>query len=136
MGNFVKNRRLQSGSSGVVLPAGGSALRPNAPRFGLIRYNTDLAAVEFFNGSLFVQLSAAGAIDYTVDSFTGDGSSLVFTMSVQQSQETQIIVFVGSIYQDPNTSYTVDGGFDITFTSPPPSGESISVIHSSLDSSP
>lgn len=136
MGYFVKNRRLQSGSSGVVLPAGGSATRPVAPRFGLIRYNTDLAAVEFFNGSLFVQLSAAGAIDYTVDSFQGDGSTTVFTMSIQESLTTQIMVFVGSIYQDPVTAYTVDGGFDITFTSAPPDGEPISVIHSSVDPAP
>ena len=71
MGYFVKNRQLQSGSSGVVLPAGGSALRPVSPVFGLIRYNTDLAAVEFFDGTQFVALAAAGAIDYTVDSFTG-----------------------------------------------------------------
>jgi hypothetical protein len=133
MGYFVKNRRLQSGSSGVVLPTGGSALRPASPVFGLIRYNTDLAAVEFFNGSVFVQLSAAGAIDYTVDSFSGDGSTTVFTMSVQESLTTQIIVFVGSIYQDPTTAYTVDGGFDITFTSAPPDGEPISVIHSSVE---
>lgn len=136
MGYFVKNRRLQSGSSGVVLPAGTSAQRPLAPKFGLIRYNIDLAAVEFFNGSLFVQLSAAGAIDYTVDSFTGDGSSTVFTMSVEESNTQQIMVFVGSIYQDPGSAYTVDGGFDITFTSAPPQGEPISVIHSSIDSTP
>lgn len=136
MGYFVKNRRLQSGSSGVVLPAGGTALRPDAPRFGLMRYNTDTAAIEFFNGTQFVTLSAAGAIDYTVDSFTGDGSTTVFTMSLEESLETQIIVFVGSIYQDPNTAYTVDGGFDITFTSAPPSGEPISVIHSNIDGSP
>lgn len=136
MGYFVKNRQLQSGSSGVVLPAGGSALRPTAPAFGLMRYNTDLAAIEFFNGIQFVTLSAAGAIDYTVDSFTGTGVQTVFTMSVQESQETQIIVFVGSIYQDPTSAYTVDGGFDITFTSAPPSGEPISVIHTSVDATP
>jgi len=82
MGYFVKNRQLQSGSSGVVLPAGGSALRPVSPVFGLIRYNTDLAAVEFFDGTQFVALAAAGAIDYTVDSFTGTGAQTVFTMSV------------------------------------------------------
>jgi hypothetical protein len=132
MGYFVKNRRLQSGSSGVVLPSGGSALRPDAPRFGLIRYNTDLGAVEFFNGVQFVELASTGPITYTVDSFTGDGSTTVFTMSIQESAESQIIVFVGSIYQDPTTAYTVDGGFDITFTSAPPSGEPISVIHSSI----
>jgi len=136
MGYFVKNRQLQSGSSGVVLPAGSSALRPVSPVFGLIRYNTDLAAVEFFDGTQFVALAAAGAIDYTVDSFTGTGAQTVFTMSVQESLATQIIVFVGSIYQTPVTAYTVDGGFDITFTSAPPSGEPISVIHTAVDSTP
>ena len=105
-------------------------MRPLAPTFGLIRYNTDLASVEYFNGSVFVQLGSAGAINYIVDSFTGDGSTAVFTMSVQQSLATQIIVFVGSIYQTPVDAYTVDGGFDITFTSAPPAGEPISIIHS------
>jgi len=71
-----------------------------------------------------------------VDSFTGTGAQTVFTMSVQESLATQIIVFVGSIYQTPVTAYTVDGGFDITFTSAPPSGEPISVIHTAVDSTP
>ena len=133
MGYFVKNRRLQSGSSGVVLPAGGSALRPDAPRFGLIRYNTDLGAVEFFNGSAFVQLGAAGAITYTVDNFIGDGSTLTVALSASVSGDDQVIVFVGSIYQTPTTAYTITGGGldDITFTSAPPVGEPISVILSS-----
>ena len=129
MGYFVKNRRLQSGSEGVVIPTGGSATRPVSPTFGLIRYNTDLAAIEYFNGIQFVQLGDSGAINYTVDSFVGDGSTTVFTMTVEESAETQIIVFVGSIYQDPGTAYSVDGGFDIEFSSPPPADEPISVIH-------
>ena len=131
MGYFVKNRRLQSGSSGVVLPAGGSDLRPDNPSFGLIRYNTDLAAVEFFNGTMFEQLGAAGAISYVVDSFMGDGSTTVFGMSEAVSSAEQIIVFVGSIYQDSTTAYTVNGTIDITFTSAPGIGIPISVIHSS-----
>ena len=131
MGYFVKNRRLQSGSSGVVLPAGGSALRPDAPKFGLIRYNTDLGAVEFFNGSVFVELGAAGAITYTVDNFIGDGSTLTFgPLSASVAGNDQVIVFVGSIYQTPTTAYTItgSGNDDITFTSAPPVGEPISVI--------
>lgn len=130
MGNYVKNRVLESGSSSVVVPAGSTAQRPTAPVFGQFRFNIDSASLEFFNGSVFLPLTAAGAVSYTVDSFTGDGSTTVFTMSVEQGLATQILVFVGSIYQDPTTAYTVDGGFDITFTSPPPSGEPISVIHS------
>jgi hypothetical protein len=130
MGNFLKNRRLLSGSSGVVLPTGSTAQRPDFPVFGLIRYNTDSGLIEFFDGSIFQSLTTSGGISYTVDSFTGDGSTTVFTMSEQESDAEQIIVFVGSIYHttDP-VSYTVNGGYDITFESAPPNGIPINVIH-------
>jgi hypothetical protein len=131
MGYFVKNRRLQSGSSGVVIPSGGSATRPLAPSFGLIRFNIDTGYVEFFNGIQYVNLANSGALNYTIDSFTGNDSQTVFTMSQQVSSASQIMVFVGSIYQDSTTAYTVNGGYDITFTSAPPYSEPISVIHSS-----
>lgn len=130
MGNYVKNRVLESGSTSVVVPSGSTAQRPASPVFGQFRFNIDSVALEFFNGSVFLPLGAAGAVSYTVDSFTGDGSTAVFTMSVAQGVPSQILVFVGSIYQDPTSAYTVDGGFDITFTSIPPAGEPISVIHS------
>jgi hypothetical protein len=129
MGYFVKNRRLQSGSTGVVLPTGSAANRPDSPAFGMIRYNTDSGLVEFFNGSIWSSLSTGGSITYTVDDFTGDGSTTIFTMSVAESTATQLIVFVGSIYQDPASAYTVDGGYDIEFTSAPPNTVPINVIH-------
>jgi hypothetical protein len=131
MGIYVKNRRLQSGSTGVVLPTGSSMTRPEYPTFGMIRYNTDLGLVEFFNGSVWNTLSEGGSISYTVDDFTGNGVQTIFTMSVAESVAENIIVFVGSIYQDPATSYTVDGGYDITFTSAPPNTVPINVIHTS-----
>jgi len=129
MGYFVKNRRLQSGSSGVVLPTGSAANRPDNPAFGMIRYNTDSGLVEFFNGSVWASLSTGGSITYTVDDFVGDGSTTVFLMSIAENTATQLIVFVGSIYQDPATAYTVDGGYNITFTSAPPNTVPINVIH-------
>ena len=129
MGYFVKNRRLQSGSSGVVMPTGSAAQRPDSPNFGMIRYNTDSGLVEFYNGSIWSTLSTGGSITYTVDDFTGNGVQTVFTMSVAESTVTQLIVFVGSIYQDPASAYTVNGGFDITFTSAPPNTVPINVIH-------
>lgn len=134
MGNFTKNRELISGSTGIRMPTGSSAERPDAPVFGIFRYNTDLAAVEYFNGSVFVQLGAAGAITYTVDQFTGDGNQTTFgPLSESVAGDDQVIVFVGSIYQTPTAAYSITGAGndDITFTSAPPSGEPISVILSS-----
>ena len=130
MGTFLKNRKFQSGSSGMVIPTGSSATRPDAPVFGLMRYNTDTGLIEFFNGRIFQSLTVTGGINYTVDTFTGTGSQTVFTMSIAESNADDLIVFVGSLYQIPVTNYTVDGGYDITFTSPPPDGVPINVIHS------
>lgn len=130
MGYFLKNRQLQSGSSGVVLPTGSSATRPDAPVFGLIRYNTDLGLIEFFNGVIFQSLAASGGVNYTVDNFTGDGVQTVFTMSEAETSADEIMVFVGSLYQIPVTNYTVNGTVDITFTSAPPDGVPVNVIHS------
>jgi hypothetical protein len=131
MGFYVKNRQLQSGSTGVVLPTGSAATRPEYPVFGMIRFNTDLGLVEFYNGSVWSSLSPSGNINYTVDDFTGNGSQTVFNMSIPESVAQNIMVFVGSIYQDPATSYTVNGGYDITFTSAPPNTVPINVIHTS-----
>jgi hypothetical protein len=131
MGTFLKNRELQSGSTGIRIPTGSAANRPDNPVFGMIRFNTDTGFCEFYNGTLWQNMGVGGVISYTVDNFTGNGVQTVFTMSVAESNEEQIIVFVGSIYQDPATAYTVDGGFDITFTSAPPNTSPISVIHSS-----
>ena len=129
MGYFVKNRQIPAAGQGIVLPSGGTATRPDNPTFGLIRYNTDSGYVEYFNGTAFISLSPGGSVGYTVDNFTGTGSQTVFTMSIAVSVATQIIVFVGSIYQIATTNYTVNGGYDITFTSAPPNGLPINVIH-------
>lgn len=127
MANLYKNRRLISGSVGTVLPSGGSATRPNNPVFGLMRFNTDTGLVEYFNGIEYVSITV-GAPVYEIDNFTGDGTTTIFTMSIQPVSATQIMVFVGSIYQQASVTYTISG-FDITFTGAPPSGVPINVIH-------
>jgi hypothetical protein len=130
MGYYIKNRQLQSGSTGVVLPRGTSAERPTNPTFGLIRYNTDNEAVEFFNGTIFETLSVAGAasVTYSVEPFTGDGTTTTFTMVQTPTAIDTLLVFVGSIFQIPTTNYTVSGT-DIIFTSAPPLGVTISIVH-------
>lgn len=127
MGRFAKNTEVKGQS--VRIPTGGTDVRPAAPQFGAFRYNTDLGQMEYFDGSVFKQLSVSGEVGVVVDSFTGDSSTLTFSLSVTASAEEQIIVFVGSIYQPPS-SYTITGsGNDITFTEAPPSGSPINVIH-------
>jgi hypothetical protein len=72
--------------------------------------------------------ATGGAVTYTVENFTGDGTETTFTMVETPTAINQIIVFVGSVYQIPTTNYTVTDP-DITFTSAPPDGVTISIIH-------
>lgn len=127
MGNFVKNRRLISGSSGIVIPTGSTAQRPDAPTFGLIRYNTDTGFCEFFNGSIFQNMGVGGVVSYDVITATGDGSTVDYTLDFEYTDPTQLIVFVGSIYQEPTVAYTVSS-FTLTFTSAPAAGIPINII--------
>lgn len=127
MGYFVKNRQLQSGSSGVVVPTGPASLRPDSAPFGMIRYNTDIGFLEFYNGTIWQNMGVGGAISYEVITETGDGSTVDFTLGYQYTDPTQLIVFVGSIYQEPTVAYTVSS-YTLTFTSPPAAGIPVNII--------
>ena len=127
MGYYLKNRRLQSGSSGVVIPTGSTAQRPDYPTFGLIRFNTDTGFCEFFNGTIFQNMRVGGTVSYDVITDTGDGSTVDYTLDFEYSDPTQLIVFVGSIYQEPGVAYTVSS-FTLTFTSAPATGIPINII--------
>jgi hypothetical protein len=111
-GTFLKNRIIQSGEAGVVVPGGTTAERPANPVFGVFRYNTSSNNLEFFNGSQYTAIANSGEANITVDSFTGDNSTLTFTLSTAAS------------------AYTITGsGNDITFSSAPLAAEPINVIH-------
>lgn len=134
MGTFLKNRQIQSDSTGVVIPVGNATNRPDYPVFGMIRFNTDIGYCEFYNGTIWQNMGVGGTVTYAVDNFTADGSTAIFgpmSVAVPSGDEDQITVFVGSIYQIPNTNYTTDGTTYITFTSTPPAGMPVNVIHTS-----
>ena len=128
-GVFLKNRILP-GVGGSVVPGGTTGTRPSNPTFGLFRYNTSNNTLEYFNGSQYNTLANTGEANITVDSFTGDNSTLTFTLSTAASAADQIIVFVSNIYQQPTGVYTITGGGnDITFSAAPLASEPINVIH-------
>lgn len=129
MGRFVKNQQVGVGSTAIQIPVGDATERPSEPVFGQIRFNTSVAKVEYFDGTNWTVVAKQGDATVVVDSFTGNGSTSVYTMSAQVSDADQILVFVGNIYQIPTTNYTVAGNYDITFTSAPPNTTSINVIH-------
>jgi len=129
-GSFDGGGTLKQEKQAIGIPAGATAERTTVPVAGEFRFNTDTSKLEYYNGAAFKTMGFEGNATITQDSFTGDGSTSIFTMStsVTSNQEQRIIVAVGNVYQNPATSYTVSGT-SITFTSPPGAAESIIVIH-------
>jgi len=113
----------------LILPVGTAAQRPVTPEVGATRFNTTSGSLEVYNGLVWDTMALSGMVDVYVDSFTGDGSTTVFgSLTNQVDNATDILVFIGGVYQIPTTNYTVDGSYDITFVTAPPDGVSINVI--------
>jgi hypothetical protein len=118
MGKLLKNPDIAPGTLGVRLPLGASALS-DVPVDGVIRFNQTNNKVEFYYNSTWNQIAKIGTVQLVVDSFTGNGSNYNFTMSQIETDATAVAVFIGGVYQQPTTNYTVSS-YTISFTSPPP----------------
>lgn len=119
MGRYLKNSDLRTGSYAIQIPVGSSSVGPDAPQNGQMRFNQTNTRVEMFYNGYWNQVAKIGSVSIIVDEFSGDGSTLAFTMSQSESVDSAILVSIGGVYQQPTTNYTVSGT-TITFTSPPP----------------
>lgn len=140
MGRFVNNRELHSQSYAFRMPYGASAIRPSAPVNGQFRFNTDTNVVEVYYNSTWNTLAKVGNATIIKDSqgnYTGsnlestDGTRTTFTMSQSYAsgKEAQVLIYVGSIFQNPGVAYTFNGTTTVTFTSAPPLGQTIVILH-------
>jgi len=131
MGRFVKNTRLPSSGGGVVLPFGPTSLRPTAPINGDTRFNTDTGAVEVYYNSVWNKLTREGFVDMVKDEFVGNSVDTSFgpmSFSVPAGRESRILVYIGNIFQNPGVAFTTSGT-TINFTSPPPFGQTVVILH-------
>ena len=126
-GRFLKEPIVSTTAKAIQIPSGASANRPDAPHFGTFRFNTDLGRLEYFNGSVFKAVGIDGEKALTIDTFTGDNSTLTFTLSTTPNSAGQLLVFIGGVHQEPTTHYTLSSD-DITFDEAPPTSETISVV--------
>ena len=151
MGRHAKNPELTQGNA-VEIPSVTTAQRPSGVN-GQILYNTTTSTYQAYNGSAWYNISEASRQKtIVIDRFQGDGSTTVFgngagssiddsstaTFSVGVSDATDIIVFVGGVYQTPVTNYNVSGtgtAAQITFGSAPPGndgatgGHIVTIVH-------
>jgi hypothetical protein len=151
MGRYVKNPELTQGST-IEIPSVTTAQRP-AGKNGQLIYNTTTSSYQIYNGAAWYNISEASKEKtITIDRFQGDGTTTTFgngagssiddsstaTFSVGVSDATDILVFVGGVYQVPTTNYSISGSgttATITFGSAPPgndgatSGHIITIVH-------
>jgi hypothetical protein len=119
MGRLAKNPDIANNVLGVKLPIGTNTLS-DAPVTGLIRFNSDTNRIEFYYNNAWNSIAKIGSVQLVVDNFAGDGTQQTFVMSQAETDATAIAVFIGGVYQQPTTNYTVNGSTTIAFTSPPP----------------
>ena len=134
MGRHVKNVQLPGETA--TIPAVATTKRP-AGKKGQIIFNTTTSTFQAYIGASWHNIStAAGEKTLVIDKFQGDGSTTVFgggsgntldgstaaSVSTTFDAATDVLVYVGGIYQAPATNYSVSGN-QITFGSPPPAND-------------
>ena len=128
MGRLVKNRALDNGALTVQIPTVTTDQRPTGIN-GEIIYNSTTGTFQAYdNGWFNISTGNSAPATITQDTFNGDGSTAIFTMSISVTDEQDVIVFVGGVYQIPNTNYSVSGT-TITFGSAPPADNSVDNSH-------
>jgi hypothetical protein len=108
----------------LLIPVGNTAERPATPVQGMLRFNTTLNDMEFYDNDSWNGTKE----DLTVivdNAFTGDNSTVVFVLS-QDSTTASSLVSINGIVQIPTTAYAVTGNV-LTFTEPPADGDQIDV---------
>ena len=132
MGRLTKSPGMVPNASAAAsgfLPGGVDAERPTDPGTGDMRYNTATPGIEYWDGSVWQTFGKTGLTTIVVDIIAGANGALVaFTMAQSVANEEDILVFVGGVFQVANTNYGVSAT-TITFTSPPPNLETITVLH-------
>jgi len=131
MGRMLKNTVFKSASYALGVPVGSSTITPDSPVVGQTLWNSSTSRLEFYNGSSWQGVAREGNVTLVRDSFTGNSVQTDFTMSISYSagEQNKVLVFVGTVVQQPTTNYTFTGGAVIQFLAAPSSGSDISVIH-------
>ena len=120
--NSVLN--LSGNTDALGLPKGTDAQRPT-PVAGMLRFNTETDGFEGYDGTEWGAIGGTGST-LVQDEFTGDGTTVAFTLSVSVIAEIFTSVYISGVYQEKN-AYSISGT-TLTFSVAPPNGASVEVI--------
>jgi hypothetical protein len=86
------------------------------------QYSSTTFVADLETGQWFAVASGLGASNVAVDAFSGNNSTVAFTLSGDPGSENNTQVFVSGVYQEKDT-YSVSGT-TLTFSTAPPTGTS------------
>lgn len=99
--------------TGLVIPSGNSAQRPDPAQTGTVRFNTEIQRVEIYDGSGWEDIVSNVASQV----ITPDGSTATYALD-RSSSAAALLVATNGVVQLPGVAYTVVGNL-ITFAEPP-----------------
>ena len=116
-GTPTTNAALKIGTTNsILIPVGNTAQRPGTAVTGMVRFNTSLDVLEFYDSNSWTPASSEFTV-ITADEFNGDGSTVAFTLSAD-STTAGTVVAINGVVQIPTTAYSVSGT-TLTFTEAP-----------------
>jgi hypothetical protein len=113
-----------SATDAIHMPVGTTAQRPTGAA-GYLRYNSTLEQFEGYTDDWGQIGGGGGSNTFTTDSFTGNGSTVAFTLSQSIADENNLIVFNGGVFQN-QSAYSVSGT-TLTFDTAPANSNTIIV---------
>lgn len=110
-----------AGSDALGIPYGDIVSRPANPTVGFLRFNTQTASLEYWNGTSWTNTSQIISSQVIIP----DGVNYTYTLNNSASTEGVIVTINGTV-QQPTTAYTVSGT-QITFTELPLPSDTVEV---------
>jgi len=128
----VTSSSASATTSTVDLNTGRGLLFSTAP------INSSVIYVVYEGNATYDNVPSAGSVgptqltenlrNFTVDTFTGNGTSDTFSLSVEPATANALMVTVNGLHKTPTTDYSISGT-DLIFTSPPSNSTAITVMH-------
>lgn len=116
------------GSQAVINRSGSDTINGTTSVSISAQYSQVIFVADFETNTWFASQSGLGATSANVDTFTGNGTTSPFTLSVDPGNKNNTDVFFGGVHQDHST-YSISGTA-LTFTTATPTGVSIEVKYS------
>lgn len=133
MARFLKNEQITTASSAIRLPTGSSAIRPDAPVDGQLRFNTTLSKIEMYFNGIWNSVAKIGTVNIVKDTFTTANATVNYgpmTYSYDAGQESNVALYVGGVHQIPSTNYQFQGNAYVALNpTDGTAGQTITVLH-------